>query len=115
MRSSFTFPTFQKEKIHQNQAFSRHYSGNGVLIILTEKRNATTKIKVFIQAVISSNYVEINQQKILAVLFRMNLKLSAAVLSNWRKPRPQFDVTQTKFVFEFPEDLDTLKDKEGTR
>ena len=38
------------------------------LYILTDKRNATTKIRrCFIQAVISSNYVEINQQKLLAV------------------------------------------------
>ena len=36
--------------------------------ILTDKRNAATKNQsCFIQAVISSNYVEINQQKILAV------------------------------------------------
>ena len=38
-----------------------------------------------------------------------------AVPSNWRKPRPKFDVTYAKFEFEIPEDLDTLKDKEGTR
>ena len=36
--------------------------------ILTDKRNATTKKQsCFIQAVISSNYVEIKQQKLLAV------------------------------------------------
>ena len=36
--------------------------------ILTDKRNATTKNQsCFIQAVISSNYVEITQQKLLAV------------------------------------------------
>ena len=39
-----------------------------VVSILTDKRNATTKIKVFFffffQAVISSNYVEINETKI---------------------------------------------------
>ena len=44
-----------------------------------------------------------------------NIKLYAAVPSNWRTRRPKFDVTDAKFEFEFPEDLDTLKDKEGTR
>ena len=48
-------------------------------------------------------------------MFWRNLKLCVAVPSNWRKPRPKFDVTDAKFVFEIPEDLDTLKDKEGTR
>ena len=39
-----------------------------LIYVLTDKRNATTKNQsCFIQAVISSNYVEINQQKILAV------------------------------------------------
>ena len=40
-----------------------------------------------------------------------NLKLCAAVPSYWRKLRPKFDVTDTNSEFEFPEDLDTLKDK----
>ena len=44
-----------------------------------------------------------------------HLKLCQAVPSNWRKPRPKFDVTDAKFEFEFPEDLDTLKDKEESR
>ena len=48
-------------------------------------------------------------------MFWRNLKLCAAVPSNWRKPRPKFDLTYAKFEFEFPEDLDTLKDKGGTR
>ena len=48
-------------------------------------------------------------------MFRKNLKFCAAVPSNWHKPKPKFDVTDAKFEFEFPEDLDTLKDKEGTR
>ena len=43
-------------------------------------------------------------------MFWRNLKPS-----NWRKPRPKFDVTDATFEFEFPEDLDTLKDKEETR
>ena len=39
-----------------------------IVHILTYKRNATTKIlSCFIQAVILSNYVEINQQKLLAM------------------------------------------------
>ena len=38
-----------------------------------------------------------------------------SVPSNWRKPRPKFDVKDAMFKLEFPEDLDTLKDKEGTR
>ena len=48
-------------------------------------------------------------------MFWRNLKLCAAVQSNWRKPRPKFDVKDAEFEMEFPEDLDTLKDKEGKR
>ena len=48
-------------------------------------------------------------------MFGRNLKLCAAVHSNWRKPRPKFDVTDAKFEFKFLEDLDTLKDKERKR
>ena len=48
-------------------------------------------------------------------MFCRNLKLCVAVSSNWCKPRPKFDVKDAKFEFEFPEDLDTLKDKEGNR
>ena len=48
-------------------------------------------------------------------MFWKNLKLCAAVPSNLRKPRPKLDVTDAKFEFEFPESLDTLKDKEETR
>ena len=48
-------------------------------------------------------------------MFWRNLKLCAAVQSNWRQPKPKFDVTDAKFKLEFPEDLDTLKDKEGMR
>ena len=48
-------------------------------------------------------------------MFWRNLKLCAAVPPTWRKPRPKFDVTDAMFEFEFPEDLDTLEDKEGTR
>ena len=48
-------------------------------------------------------------------MFWKNLKLCAAVPSNWSKQRPKFEVTDAKLEFEFPEDLDTLKDKEGAR
>ena len=40
---------------------------------------------------------------------------SRSIPSNWRKPRSKFDATDAKIEFKFPEDLDTLKDKEGTR
>ena len=65
----------------------------------------------FIPAVISSNYVEINETKITrSIMFWRNLKLCAVEPSNWRKPRPKFDVTDATFEFEFKDDLDTLKD-----
>ena len=41
--------------------------------------------------------------------------LKESLHSNCRKPRPKFDVTDAKLEFEFPEDLDTLKDREGKR
>ena len=59
-----------------------------------------------------SHYVEINQQKYSQYHVLKNLKLCAVVHSNWRKPRPIFDVTDAKFEFEFLEDLDTLIEKE---
>ena len=79
--------------------------------ILTDKRDATEDQSCFIQAVISSNYVKINQQNYL----QLNLKQCAAVRSNRRKPRPKFDVSDAKFEFEFPEYLDTWKDIDGRR
>ena len=48
-------------------------------------------------------------------MFWRNLKLCAAVQSNWRKTRPKYDVTDANFEFEIPEGLDTLKDKKGKR
>ena len=48
-------------------------------------------------------------------MFWRDLKLCAAVPLNCRKPRPKIDVTDVKFEFEFPEDLDKLKIKVGTR
>ena len=48
-------------------------------------------------------------------MFWSNLKLCEAVPPNWRKPRTKFDVTDAMFEFEFPDNLGTLKDKEGTR
>ena len=44
------------------------------------------------------------------IMLGRNPKLCAAVHSNWRKPRPNVDVTDAKF---FPEYFVTLKDKEG--
>ena len=53
-----------------------------------------------------SNYVEINEIKITRnIMFWRNLKLCATVPSNWRKPMPKFDVTDTRFEVEFQEDL----------
>ena len=48
-------------------------------------------------------------------MFWRNLKLCAAVPSNWRKPRSKFNVTDAKFKLEFPEDMATLKDKKRRR
>ena len=48
-------------------------------------------------------------------MFWRNLKFYAVVPSNLRTPRSKFDVTDAKFNLEFPEDIETLKDKEGTR
>ena len=48
-------------------------------------------------------------------MFWRNLKLYAAVPSNWRKPMPKFDVTDDMFELEFPEVLYTLNDKDRTR
>ena len=50
-----------------------------------------------------------------SIMFLRNLKLCVAVPSKWHKPRPKFDDKDAKFELEFPEDLDTLKDKEGKR
>ena len=48
--------------LHYNVCFPGSFN------MLTDKRNATTKKQsCFVQAVISSNYVESNQQKLLAV------------------------------------------------
>ena len=81
-----------------------------------QKKRYNQNQSCFIEAVILSNYVEINQQKLLAVsCFKGNLKLYAAVPSNGRKPRPKSNATDAKFEVEFAEDLDTLKNQEGTR
>ena len=37
-----------------------------------------------------------------------------SVPSNWQKPRSKYDVKDANVEFEFPENLDTLKDKEET-
>ena len=78
--------------------------------ILTDKRNATIKI----QAVISSNYVQIIQHKTLAFhVLEKSQTVDAVVQSNCRQPRPKFEVPYDKFEFEFQEDLVTLNDREG--
>ena len=65
----------------------------------------------FIHAVISSSYFGTNETNITrSIMFWRNLKLYAEVPSNWHKPWPKFDVTDATFEFEFPEDLDTMKD-----
>ena len=70
----------------------------------------------FIQAVISSNYIKINQQQLLAVsCFEGITNFVQRYHQNSLKPVPKFDVTDAKFKFEFPEDLDILKDQEGLR
>ena len=69
-----------------------------------------------VQAVISSYYVEINQQNIFAVSCFEGL-------SNFMKRYHQTGENQDRnltsrmpyFKLEFPEDMETLKDKEGTR
>ena len=76
-----------------------------------QKKRYNQNQSCFIQAVISSNYVGTNETKIThSNMFWRNLKLYAAVPSNWHKPWSKFDVTDATFKFEFPEDLDTLKD-----
>ena len=85
--------------------------------ILSDKRNATAKDhSCFIQAAISSNYVEINQQFFFAVS-------CFEELSNFVQRYHQTGENQGRkltsrtpyFKLEFPEDMDTLKDKEGMR
>ena len=85
--------------------------------MLSDKRNATAKNqRCFIQAVISSNYVEINLQYFFAVS-------CFEELSNFLQRYHQTGENQGQnltsrmpyFKLEFPEDMETLKDKEGTR
>ena len=85
--------------------------------ILSDKRNATAKNQsCCIQAVISSNYVEINQQIVFAVSCFEGL-------SNFVQRYHQTGENQGRnltsrmpyFKLEFPEDMETLKDIEGTR
>ena len=81
-----------------------------------QKKRYNQNQSCFIQAVISSNHVEIDPQKLLAVSCFEGI-------SNFMQRYHQIGVNQgrkltspdAKFEFEFPEDLDTLKDKEGTR
>ena len=83
-----------------------------VFFTVWQKKRYSKNQSCFIQAVISSNYVEINQQKVFrTAMFWRNPKLCEAVPSNWRKPRSKFDVTDAKIKLEFPEDMESLKDK----
>ena len=84
--------------------------------ILSDKRNATAKNQsCFIQTVISSNYVEINQQIFAVSCFE---GLSNFVQRNHQTGENQGRNLTSRMPFfklEFPEDMETLKDKEGTR
>ena len=75
--------------------------------ILTDKRNATTK-KQKKKKTISSNYVEINQHKLLAVLCFEGI--SNFVQRYHQNQSELWRHADAKFEFEFPEDLDTFKD-----
>ena len=76
-----------------------------------QKKRYNQNQSCFIQAVISSNYVETNETKnTRSIMFWRNLKLYEVVPSNWRKLWPKFDVTDATFELEFPEDLDTNKE-----
>ena len=81
-----------------------------------KKRYSKKNQSCFIQAVISSNYVEIIQQNLFAVSCFEGL-------SNFVQRYRQTGENQGRnltsqmsyFKLEFPEDMETLKDKEGTR
>ena len=81
-----------------------------------QKKRYNQNQSCFIQAVISSNCVEINQQKLPADLCLEGISNfvqwhhQISVNKGWN-----FDVMNATFEFEFPGDLDALKDKEGTR
>ena len=70
----------------------------------------------FIQAVISSNYAEINQQKLLALsCFEGISNFVQRYHQTGMNQGQNFDATDAMFEFEFLEDLDTLTDNEGTK
>ena len=85
--------------------------------ILSDKRNATAKNQsCFIQAVISSNYVEINQQIFFAVSCFEGLSNFVQRYHQTGENEGRNLTSQMPyFKLEFPEDTETLKDKEGTR
>ena len=86
-----------------------------VLHIDWQKKRYNQNQSCLIQAVISSN-VEIYHKKLRAVsCFEENSNFVQRYHQNSLKPRPKYDITDAKFKFEFSEDLDTLKDKEGAR
>ena len=104
--------------ICQFSAFEDSYNKHKLeRTILSDNRNATAKNQsCFIQAVISSNYVKINQQNFFAVSCFEGL-------SNFVQRYHQTGENQGRnltsrmpyFKLEFPEDMETLTDKEETR
>ena len=86
--------------------------------ILSEKRTRYSKNQsCFIQAVMSRNYVEINQQNVFAVSCFEGI---SNVVQRYHQTGENQGRNLTsrmpfKFKLEFPEDMKTLKDKEGTR
>ena len=83
----------------------------------TDKRNATARNhSCFIQAVNSSNYFEINQQNFSAVSCFEGLSNFVQRYSQTGENQGRNLTSRTPyFKLEFPEDMETLKDKEGTR
>ena len=71
-----------------------------------QKKRYSKNQRCFIQAVISSNYVGINQQFLFSQYHVLKeSQTCAAVPSNLRKSRSKFNVTDAKFKLEFPEDM----------
>ena len=94
----------------------RKHSLSNPIYCLTKETLQQKNQSCFIQAVISSNYVEINKQIFFAVSCFEGL-------SNFVQRYYQTGENQGRnltsrmpyFKLDFPEDMETLKDKEGTR
>ena len=81
-----------------------------------QKKRYNQNQSCFIPAVISTIYVETNQQKLLAVsCFEGIPNFVQRYHQTSVNQGRNFDVTNNKFEFKFSEALDILKDKEGTR